>query len=52
MAMAIDPKYFDLLHIFNGPWTPIAGTSGGTGNDLITVSNILDLVVFGNGGND
>ena len=50
--MALNPALFTLLGIYNGPWTPISGTTGGPGNDLITVGSILNLVVFGNGGND
>ena len=50
--MASNPALFTLLGIYNGPWTPISGTTGGPGNDLITVGSILNLVVFGNGGND
>ncbi|UXN63554.1 hypothetical protein N8E89_13355 [Phyllobacterium sp. A18/5-2] len=52
MVVAINPALFPLLGIYNGPWTPISGTTGGPGNDLITVGSILNLVVFGNGGND
>ncbi|UXN59390.1 hypothetical protein [Phyllobacterium zundukense] len=63
--MALDPRLFSLLGIYNGPWTPLAGysslnpivngTDTNTGHDNITLTGgalNLNVTVNGLSGND
>ncbi|MGH7002796.1 MAG: beta strand repeat-containing protein, partial [Alphaproteobacteria bacterium] len=52
--MALNPKLFQYLGIYNGPWNPPTNDLliGTTGNDDITLSEGLLGTIFGNAGND